>query len=910
MRTITALLGLAILLSLGWGQANYGACLCPEAENPLDNVSEDYNQVEVENGVIGAVIGLTGTINWDRICYWDLGSGNCVTLNAAGSVQLGTLNGSALLGGNDDFYALTSGYFVVRGLTRLFPFGAAYPGGIFFTLDIDGSQQVWGDSLGERDVSWRGASGSYCARIWRRGDIETELRIELIQTVFRITMKVKNVGTTAHSVGLRFASDVEHGAERDLTRDDAPYVYLSSGRPITIDTDLRGLEIPPAIEIYNTRSDLVAASRYILAPMPGFPDATRVDRLTIGKWYFLMATSIWEPFLFPDSPFSDAALLMFYNPRRLEPGQEFTFVMYVTLATTVVDVERPMGVGVETWPILNFDAGGLNGLKENPFPVFCNITNQYSEVGREVELQNVRAFISLPPGLRLAKKGDQFEGNPLKADETPTKEVGTIAPNQTVSVRWIVVAEGEVIGPVPIRVKVSASPAPAKTVERTLIISATNLRRYERGFQLVSIPFQTSASLSEVLSDLEGNLVRKRRWDPERQMYMDFEQISPGFGFWLYLRNPQTAQLHEVTPIATRFNQGYTITLFKGWNQIGNPYPEPVAWGQLAVLAGDFKKSLTLQEAVQRGILRGVLYYWDEFSQEYKFTSDLSTLLFPHRGYWVKVNESMQLSFPSILLPGTGQTGGTRAAKPEPITRNNWRLQLVARTANAVDTQNFVGVAPNASAGIDPLDVEAPPPAEESLQLALLPAPNISTDYMQLLRSPSDARLEYEFTVRSKPGEEVTLQWPNLKQMPKEYTFRLVDQQTRQTISLHTTSEYRYRSSGTHWFKLIAQRRMRGSALITNLNISPAGRGSRTVSITYSLASDALTEVRILELNGRQVASLAKGRAATRGVNTAIWNLSDNAGRKVPPGSYLAEVIAITPEGNRVRAAKPFVVAR
>jgi hypothetical protein len=94
------------------------------------------------------------------------------------------------------------------------------------------------------------------------------------------------------------------------------------------------------------------------------------------------------------------------------------------------------------------------------------------------------------------------------------------------------------------------------------------------------------------------------------------------------------------------FTTSVPLPLKRGWNQIGNPYPYPLVLGQVVVVAAsDPRRSISFFEAAQRGVIRGVLYYWDEFSREYKFTSDPNTPLLPHRGYWIKANEDIEFVY-------------------------------------------------------------------------------------------------------------------------------------------------------------------------------------------------------------------------------------------------------------------------
>jgi hypothetical protein len=866
------------------------------AERP---VSDDYLAINISNGVLGATLGLSGTIQWRTGCF-PLERSPCITLQAEGSIQLGTTGGTNLL--RDGDIAMTSGY----------PW-AVFPGGIYISMQERRNNQtrtfVWGREQGAPtvtfDKSWEGASGVYIRRQWYVEGWQTDMRIELIQSVARIELTVRNSGTESASLALCFRSDVEVGVEEGVDTNGAsrpPYVYVHGQRPIRVDTDLRGIQVPPAVEFYTARGDLFGASRYILRPTAGFEDATPIDRLVFGEWFFVQGPArnnpaFWEPTLFPDSFIPDVAINLFVNPRNFAPGQERKFVFYITLTPVSLDVQPPIAVGVETLPVIEPDQRNLSQLANGGvFEVIASITNMFHVVNKEVDLRNVTVDLSLPSGITLAP------------GESRTKTISHIRPESTASVRWRVVADPKAVGFATLRVSVNAPPAPPKTVSRTILISATASRDLKRGFQIISIPFNTTAPLVDVLGLPEGTYLAKR-WNPNREVYETVDILQPGIGFWLYLPNEGTnITLSNVTFPQSVFITSTAIRLNRGWNQIGNPYPYPLILGQIVVVsASDPRNSISFFEAAQRGVIRGVLYYWDEFSGEYKFTSDPNTPIIPHRGYWIKCNDDIELVFPPVFIPGAGFGGQPRHAGLEHSGPNTWKLQLIARTAHGEDTQNYIGISPGRSAG----EVEEPPTplAEVPVRLTLL-KPGTNMPLMQDVRPASATRHTFELLVEAPAGEEVSLRAPNVRTVPASYRLRLTDQSTGRTVDLRHTPEYRFTSSGRNRFTLTVERGARGGALITSINIGTAGRGANSVSISYVLAQDAQTEVTILGADGRVIANLQRGRAATRGVNTVVWNLRDNEGRTVPPGTYRVQIEARDSEGQVARAVRPLLITR
>ena len=82
-------------------------------------------------------------------------------------------------------------------------------------------------------------------------------------------------------------------------------------------------------------------------------------------------------------------------------------------------------------------------------------------------------------------------------------------------------------------------------------------------------------------------------------------------------------------------------------------------------------------------------------------------------------------------------------------------------------------------------------------------------------------------------------------------------------------------------------------------------------SIEKIQPSPAMANLERLEwLNGQFIRRLSPGRAATAGVNQAIWDARDDKAAAVAAGSYLIHITASTPEGETARIVQPFIIVR
>jgi hypothetical protein len=66
----------------------------------------------------------------------------------------------------------------------------------------------------------------------------------------------------------------------------------------------------------------------------------------------------------------------------------------------------------------------------------------------------------------------------------------------------------------------------------------------------------------------------------------------------------------------------------------------------------------------------------------------------------------------------------------------------------------------------------------------------------------------------------------------------------------------------------------------------------------------------VLNLAGRQVATVVSERACAAGASSAAWNLRSAAGTRVPSGRYLCVLQARTEDGQVLQRTCPLSVGR
>jgi hypothetical protein len=298
----------------------------------------------------------------------------------------------------------------------------------------------------------------------------------------------------------------------------------------------------------------------------------------------------------------------------------------------------------------------------------------------------------------------------------------------------------------------------------------------------------------------------------------------------------------------------------------------------------------------------------------YDFTAPQSAVLEPMLGYWLHVNTNTSvIIYPATVVGGAGAPqAAPRAAAP---TAGDWKLQLVASAPGMLDTCNYLGVAPTASSGSDVAhDILEPPPLTDTLRL-YFPHSDwgaASGQYTQDLRARAAGTQTWPVEVTCPPGTAtVTLNWPHVNAtVPGDVTLRLQDIDSGRTVFMRTTTSYAFRpgEAGVRHLTVTAERATAGGPQIAALSAAQARDGN--VVITYQLLAAAAMSAEIRNIAGRPVRALIADRQTAAGAQVLTWDARNDAGVRVPSGTYLLQLTARAADGQMVRRVLPLNAAR
>jgi len=374
----------------------------------------------------------------------------------------------------------------------------------------------------------------------------------------------------------------------------------------------------------------------------------------------------------------------------------------------------------------------------------------------------------------------------------------------------------------------------------------------------------------------------------------------------------------------------FRIPLHQGWNMVGDPYNFAVGFNGLEIeeLSGT---RVTIQAAVDANILLPHVYHYS--NGDYTFDSLPDGSLLPWQGQWLYVlpaNGGTTLSdgvaaYLIVLpaaIPGSSKAATTlnpiQAAVSSPSAiagPGSWSLKLQAQANSMHDNNNSIGMSSRATMGMDFTKVPKPPKAGNYVNIGITHS-GIAIDTLAQDILPLGATRTWAVSVSTNQSRSaVSVAWPSMATVPKNYRLVLTDTVTGQTVDMRNESSYQFTSGAgvsSRAFSITATpANNRNRAMVTNITVNPGrtnGRAAGTTEIGYLVSTDSRVDISVLGLNGKVISIVSPSRAVTAGTNAVVWTGQDLNGHVVPGGSYVLQVRAIGADGELTRQIVPLTV--
>jgi WD40 repeat protein len=438
---------------------------------------------------------------------------------------------------------------------------------------------------------------------------------------------------------------------------------------------------------------------------------------------------------------------------------------------------------------------------------------------------------------------------------------------------------------------------------RRITVSASVPTRLA-GIRTFALSLRTPTSDPNALG-LNG--VSIMRWDAATQQYAPATELRLGEAYFIKATNPVQPNLFG-EPVTGEV----VIPLKPGWNLIANPTLAPIAWQLDGVQVQRGSERRSLREAQRAGWVEDYLWAWqqnpnDPQRGQYQLVYDATELrgaagaLEPWQAYWM-------LARVECALVLNAQRTRAAAFRPAPATAD-WTLQIEAVSASGDAQAVWIGVAGGRSVRA----VLAPAPPENAMRMqARLRCPEgaFAADIRPTLGRDAHWSLEVAVAPSSQP-QPITLRVAHATHLPRGVNLMLVDEQSRARRPLRAAASLSFvapAEGGVFRFR-IEPMSHRALLRVLNPTVRGASRAGDALTLSFNLTAEAQVQVQI-RTGSRAVRTLSDARTRSAGLHEFVWDGRDDAGVHLPPGAYIAEITAVSADGQIARAVTPIVLRR
>ena len=421
----------------------------------------------------------------------------------------------------------------------------------------------------------------------------------------------------------------------------------------------------------------------------------------------------------------------------------------------------------------------------------------------------------------------------------------------------------------------------------SIFVSSFQTQKYV----MISVPAKinnqsTQGFFVEQLGDPDPSVWRTFKW--QNGVYQENSgSLSPGSAVWLISKD--VGEIYASNGRSTEFSMGFSIILSNGWNQIGNPYNFPID------INDDFYVTIT----------PGVEQQLYEYNDGDNYTE--TSVMEPGSGYWVYSNGNGQININTIFgFPPLSEQSEQILAKQN----LGWKVNLEVSTGDQRDRSTRFGVHPNAKAAYDKYDFHEPPVIGEyvSAYFKHSEASNLNQD----IQNEGEMFYSWSLAVQTNQAGISEVVIPNVNEIPYEHSVKLFDPVTQVIQDMRQNSSFKFASQGSenpHYFELMVGTDESIDAKLEKIGVVPnkfelaqniPNPFNPVTNILVSLKEDATISLKVFNLLGEEINSMAMNQPMSKGNHRFIWSGKSNNGQPLPSGIYLYRLEVLSNNGNPV----------
>ncbi|MEM1544756.1 MAG: hypothetical protein QW795_08755 [Candidatus Bathyarchaeia archaeon] len=374
------------------------------------------------------------------------------------------------------------------------------------------------------------------------------------------------------------------------------------------------------------------------------------------------------------------------------------------------------------------------------------------------------------------------------------------------------------------------------------------------------------------------------------------KELSPGRAYWVLLRNDvilaiDAPDVDRSQPFRIANEPVWDLNDFDvGWQQVGNPYPFPVNSSAVQVMLKS-GQIFSLQEAVQRGIVMGVVYHYSVTLDPpaYVAINVGDWVLQPFTGYWIYKFQPCSL----VVSPVPSSRSRSAERKVQPLlSLEIWgeesELPYKISVTDGTETVPAPPAAPGMTAWAGFVKYGQ---NNRSVELPLMEIPAQTGRWVLMVQS-------------TQPNQTVKLRWNSLsRNAPKAV---LVDPLTRRSVNISGVGEWTITTDeqGKRQLMLTIGAPSEVPLRIVDVKVTRTRGGSYIV--TARLTAPAAVQAEVRTLTGRLVKVLPSSSELKTQVQF-VWDGRSIDGQVLPSMPLLLRLSA---RDNLGRETQRVVVLR
>jgi hypothetical protein len=370
-----------------------------------------------------------------------------------------------------------------------------------------------------------------------------------------------------------------------------------------------------------------------------------------------------------------------------------------------------------------------------------------------------------------------------------------------------------------------------------------------------------------------------------------FTKIERGKGYWFNGKAEKTVRIGEGAVPPNNQSSSFQLSLAKGWNQIGNPYPFNVDWSDvLAVPANSFADGKV-----------------DEFTLEFNQNNFVeSDILRTWGGAFVHADENITLSLPVTLKNTASRKNQKNEFANKAIDTDTWAVPLSIEQGTTENSYGGFGMHPEANTSKDRYDKLTVPRFIHYLELNSY-HPEFFDPWFSRDIVLSMDHYTWNFSIETdNPEEDIKLSWDNNAFGNNNAVLLLYDPLAQVLINMKQSTTYHIGKTNRRDVKIFFGRDEK------SLNTDVTGLGQiypnpvidqATIPFLTS-GNNERVEITLFDMMGKRVRGLVNGYFNS-GYHEASWDGKDAQDAHLPAGVYFYRMDV---NGRSAGQAKRFII--